>query len=95
MVREPGWPVTLLGVPPNATVTDRLLSGARAKVTGSDQTAWPWAMVTDALPENASALSVAVSMVLLTGIALHRGDVGGEEEGVRRMAGASAHASEI
>src|SRR5262249_10924220 len=42
------------------------------KSIGSDQTSWPWAMVTDAAPENASGLSVAVSMVLSTaGAALH------------------------
>src|SRR4029078_6688220 len=67
----PGWPVTLLGVLPNATVTDRLLTGASVKVSGSDQRAWPCAMVTDALPEKTSALSVVVSIVLLTGFALH------------------------
>ena len=32
MVREPGWPVTLLGTLPNATVTDRLLSGGEVEV---------------------------------------------------------------
>src|SRR3954471_8755311 len=71
VVRDPGCPVTLLGVVPNATVTDRLLSAARLKSSASDQTAWFWGIVTDGIPENASALSVAVSMVLSTGLALH------------------------
>ena len=39
---------------------------------GSDHTSCPAAMVTDPIPENARALSVAVSMVLSTaGCALH------------------------
>src|SRR5689334_12982144 len=71
VVREPGWPVTLLGVLPNATVTARLVIGASAKVSASDQTAWPCAIVTDARPAKTRARSVAVSMVLFTGLALH------------------------
>ena len=43
-----------------------LPSGATVKVTGSDQTSLPCAIVTDAVPEKASALSVVVSMVLST-----------------------------
>src|SRR5215471_11441625 len=70
VVREPGWPVTLLGVLPKATVTARLLSGASVKLSASDQTACPWAMVTDAPPENVRARSVEVSIVLLTGLAV-------------------------
>ena len=69
VVRDPGWPVTLLGTLPNAMVIARLLSAASVKSTGSDQTAAPVAIVVAAVPENDSALSVLVSMVLLTGVA--------------------------
>src|SRR5438270_11905773 len=69
VVRDPGWPVTLVGTLPNAVVIARLLSAASGKSTGSDQTAAPVAIVVVAVPENDSAVSLLVSMVLLTGIA--------------------------
>ncbi len=50
-----------------------MLSAGRSKSMGSDQTSLPCAMVTEAEPEKASALSVVVSMVLSTRpAALHK-----------------------
>src|SRR3569832_213604 len=42
----------------------KLLSAARLNEIGSDQTSLPWASVTFAMPEKASALSVDMSIVL-------------------------------
>ena len=70
-VLEPECPVTWLGTVPKAVVMVTLPSGGTVKVTGSDQTSLPCAMVTVAVPEKARAVSVDVSMVLSTrGVAL-------------------------
>src|SRR5262245_25769068 len=70
VVLDPECPVTLVGtLLPKAVVMEMLACGASVKVIGSDQTSWPCAMVTDAAPEKASALSVAVSIVLSTAVA--------------------------
>ena len=71
MVREPECAVRLPGTLPKAAVMVRLPEAGRAKSIGSDQISLSCVMVTDAIAENASALSVAVSMVLSTeGVAL-------------------------
>src|SRR5689334_12657107 len=64
VVREPACAVRLLGTLPSAIVIVTFESGASAKSSGSDHTSMPCGMVTDAFPEKASALSVAVSIVL-------------------------------
>src|SRR6185436_5101699 len=63
-VREPGWPVMPVGVAPKAIVIATLPSAGTAKSNGSENTAWFCAMVTDAAPENVTALSVAMLMEL-------------------------------
>src|SRR5262245_55195918 len=59
-VREPGWPVMFEGVLPNAIVMATLVSGASVKANGSENTAWPIWIVTEAEPANVSATSVEV-----------------------------------
>src|SRR5262249_44103300 len=66
VVLDPECPTTLLGTLPKAVVMVMLPWFATVKSIGSDQTSCPAAIVTEATPEKARALSVEVSMVLST-----------------------------
>src|SRR5215831_4322551 len=66
VVRAPECPTTELGTVPKAVVMVMLPWFGTVKAIGSDQTSLFAAIVTDAVPEKASALSVDASIVLST-----------------------------